>query len=274
MDNIENLLKSQPSPAASAAPPERHIHTPWTDNGVPITAATVDPESNDDEPAIDGDSGLRVHTVHASEFLEQAVESTHLRNVDHRMEATLADLRQLVEMQKSQPFSHGPRFPLQQPVPAGGVIKLPMPPVAAVMPLLKQSEGKKSHDKAHVRVHALTSCPASHPNHFTILCSLVGISDFSSLCDTVYFATERFSEATFTVVNAMLYNLFIEQDPLDPAIQEEYYSYSELCRANLETALANMPLFTSAKLENVQALLLGVSSLPVVGYIPFLDTIR
>jgi hypothetical protein len=57
------------------------------------------------------------------------------------METALANLSQLVEMQKRS-ISHGPRFPLQQPVPPGGVSKLAMPPQATVAALLKHVKGK------------------------------------------------------------------------------------------------------------------------------------
>lgn len=99
------------------------------------------------------------------------------------------------------------------------------------------------------------------PTFFTILCTLVGIKDFSDLCSTVYFPTDDFSDATFAVVNAMLYNLFVEQHSLakEEAVQEEYSKYIAICKANLETTLANFPLFLSPKIETVQALLLGVS---------------
>lgn len=76
----------------------------------------------------------------------------------------------------------------------------------------------------------------------------------------VYFPTDDFSFAQFAIVNAGLYNLFIEKCPLvqDQGIREEYLSYAQLCQANFETSLANLPLFMSLKVENVQALVLGV----------------
>lgn len=77
----------------------------------------------------------------------------------------------------------------------------------------------------------------------------------------VYFPAEDFSDAIFTIVNAGLYSMFSEQHSLasDKAIKEEYAQYIHMCRVNLETSLANLPLFMSAKVENVKALLLGVS---------------
>lgn len=64
-------------------------------------------------------------------------------------------------------------------------------------------------------------------------------------------------------MNALLYNLFSGRQPhvLDTSVQTKYTSYAQLCRANLETALANLPLFLHIEIESVQALLLGVNSL-------------
>jgi hypothetical protein len=90
----------------------------------------------------------------------------------------------------------------------------------------------------------------------------VGIPDFSNVCRAVYVGKEDLSDATFTVVNALLYNLFIERHSLatGPVAQDECKAYVHLCRTNLETALANMPLFLPLNIESVQALLLGVNS--------------
>lgn len=94
------------------------------------------------------------------------------------------------------------------------------------------------------------------------MCDLVGVADITTLCRAVYFPTEDVSDATFAVVSALLYNLFLEQHSLssDPAVREEYNRHFQLCRANLETTLANLPMLLSAKIDNVQALLLGVST--------------
>ncbi|GJN81732.1 hypothetical protein PLIIFM63780_005267 [Purpureocillium lilacinum] len=257
LGNIETLLKALASPAApSSALVVDHarsgsvslsgntfVNTPGTGSSSAPTGASTsaaDYESSEEESAFGGDSGLTAHTAFASEFLERAVKRTSLREVNPKMEAALANLSQLVEMQKRRSISHGPRFPLQKPVPPGGISKLPMPPMAAVVNLLKHAK-------------------AAPPTLFTIMCSLVGLSDFSSLCRMVYFATEDFSDATFVIVNAMLYNLFMEQHSLatEPVARDEYHSYMQMCRANLETSLANTPLFLSSKVENVQALLLG-----------------
>ncbi|EHK42702.1 hypothetical protein TRIATDRAFT_35132 [Trichoderma atroviride IMI 206040] len=241
LGSIEGILKNVLSSLATDA--SKFIHTPATtatDFNIQTTSSNADYDSASEESALGGDSGLTVHTAFASEFLERAVKRAPLRALDPKMESALANLRQLVEMQKKRSISHGPRFPLQQPVPPGGVSKLAMPPQATVAALLR-----------HVKT--------APPTFFTILCTLVGIKDFSELCSAVYFPTEDYPDATFAVVNAMLYNLFVEQHSLakEEAVREEYSKYVIICKTNLETTLANFPLFLSPKIENVQALLLG-----------------
>jgi hypothetical protein len=99
------------------------------------------------------------------------------------------------------------------------------------------------------------------PSLFSFACTLSGIVDLTSLCRLVYFPTEDFSQATFAIVNTGLYNLFMEEAVLcdDEIKHDEYRSYASLAQVNLETCLANLPLFLSAKVETIQALLLGVS---------------
>ncbi|CAH0014840.1 unnamed protein product [Clonostachys rhizophaga] len=243
LENIEAYLKhiasTQSQPATD--PGSRSLApTPITGSSIPTTASSGDIDSSDNESAFGGDSALTAQTAFASEFLENAVQRTSLREADPSIKAALATLGQLVEMQKQKSVSHGPRFPLQKPVPAGGVTKLPMPPIEVVVPLLKDAK----------------NTPMSL---FNFVCHITGLLDFDSLCRMVYFPTEDISLCHFIVVNAGLYNLFVEQGALakDQAHQDEYRAYGLLCQANMETALANLPFFLSPKIETIQALILG-----------------
>ncbi|KAJ3472733.1 hypothetical protein NLG97_g10756 [Lecanicillium saksenae] len=238
LGSIETLLRNL-STSGVPSDASRIISTPQTGSSGPTCESTADFDSSEEEAAFGGDSGLTVHTAFASEFLERAVKRTSLRSTNPKMEAALANLGQLVEMQQSR-SEHRPRFPLQRAVPPGGVSKLPLPPMALVVELLKKNK-------------------ASPVTLFTIMCDLVGVTDITTLCRAVYFPTEDVSDATFAVVSALLYNLFLEQHSLssDPTVREEYYRHFQLCRANLETTLANLPMLLSAKIDNVQALLLG-----------------
>ncbi|KAJ3520362.1 hypothetical protein NM208_g13737 [Fusarium decemcellulare] len=243
--NIETLLRDLSQRPVST--PGSGVQFPTTPQhsvgGVAgtTTASTVGFESSDDESAFGGDSVIAQQTNFASEFLEHAVERTSLHDVSPKMWEALHNLRQLAELQSRQSISHGPRFPLQQALPQGGLGQLRMPPMEVVVSLLKRIR-------------------ASPPGLFTFVCYFVGISDFSNLCRMVYFPTDDFSDSTFIIVNAGLYYLFLEQHSLtadNNAVKEEFASYLHICRVNLETALANMSLFMSAKVETVQALLLG-----------------
>lgn len=272
LGSIESLLRTlstgtlsgKSSPGEAARP---QSHTPGTgSSGIPTAASTVDFDSSDDDSAFGGDSGFTSQTAFASEFLEHAVKRTSLRDANPGMETALTNLRQLVEVQKHQSISHGPRFPFQKPIPWGGLGKLPMPPMEVVISLLKQYKSELLPSDEHFisRQAPTDGYPVdSPPSLFSFANALVGITDFSGLCRTVYFPTEDVSQATFGIVNGGLYNLFMEEMSLCPdrAKRDEYQGYADLAQANLETYLANLPLFMSSKVENVQALLLGVSHL-------------
>lgn len=95
-------------------------------------------------------------------------------------------------------------------------------------------------------------------------CSFITIEDFTESCRKVYFATEDYSIAIFIIVNAGLYYLFQEKSIIDESKSEEYLKYHYLCRDNLETALANLPLLLPPRREMVEALLLGVCGIQLV----------
>ncbi len=98
---------------------------------------------------------------------------------------------------------------------------------------------------------------------FMMSCAFVTVEDFTDSCRQVYFATDEYSTATFIIVNAGLYYLFQERSDMDESKSEEYLRYHYLCRDNLETALANLPLLLPPRKETIEALLLGVSGIPL-----------
>ncbi|KAH6956380.1 hypothetical protein DER45DRAFT_585155 [Fusarium avenaceum] len=242
LGSIENLLRDLSQRPIST--PGSNVHYPTTPaqyTSVDTAAAsTVGFDSSDEESVLGGDSVIAQQTTFASELLEHAVERTSLHDVSPKMWEALANLRQIAELQSRQSISHGPRFPLQQPLPKGGLGQLRMPPMDVVVSLLKRVK-------------------ASPPGLFTFVCYFVGISDFSNLCRMVYFPTEDFADSIFIIVNVGLYYLFLEQHTLatDKALKDEFASHLHTSRINLETGLANMSLFMSVKIETVQALIMG-----------------
>lgn len=98
---------------------------------------------------------------------------------------------------------------------------------------------------------------------FATICTFVATGPFAECCSKVYFATEDYSLMTWGTVNAGLYFLFQERAPFaeTPALRAQYLEYQALCRDNLETALANLPLLMPARHESVEILLLGARPL-------------
>lgn len=77
----------------------------------------------------------------------------------------------------------------------------------------------------------------------------------------MYFAIKDYTLATFIIVNGGLYYVFEERalNELNEERRTEYLKYRDLCVSNLATILGNLNPFMPARLENIKALLLGVS---------------
>lgn len=87
------------------------------------------------------------------------------------------------------------------------------------------------------------------------------IENFIDYCQRAYFATNEITLEIFIIVNAGLFYLFQESAILGecPADDAEFRSYRKLCQDNLETALSSLNLLVPVGIENIEALLLGVS---------------
>ncbi|KAJ0166254.1 putative transcriptional regulatory protein PB24D3.01 [Colletotrichum tanaceti] len=245
LSNIEDLLRSltnNPQGVGDAtwdASRVRHA-TPSASTVGDVSILTHD--GADSDSAFEGELSLTAHTMFASDFIESAVQRTSLQDVAPNMHAALSSLRQIVSMQSRTSSTREFRFRTQQPLPPGGLADLPMPPMNAVVALLK-----------HMKV--------SPPSIFSLACSFLDVDDLAELCRRVYFCTDNFADTTFIIVNGALFYLFMEQAYLAPdgTSQDEFESYQHMCRNNLETALACLPLMLPAKVESIEALLLAAA---------------
>ncbi|KAK0725799.1 hypothetical protein B0H67DRAFT_598868 [Lasiosphaeris hirsuta] len=199
---------------------------------------------SDDEnldSAFEGNSSMAAQTVFASDFLQSAVTRTALREHNPDMESALSSLRQIVAMQ-NRPTSHEFHFENVKPLPKGGFRDLPMPPLQLVVSLLRELKGK-------IR----SPC-------FTLMCGVVMSDKYNERCRRVYFATEDFSLTSFAIVNSGLYFLFQEKAwSAEGARKVELLGYQDMCRDNLETALANLPMLMPERRESVDVLLMGAT---------------
>ncbi|KAK3311542.1 uncharacterized protein B0T15DRAFT_549129 [Chaetomium strumarium] len=195
-------------------------------------------DDDDGISAFEGDSSMTAQAVFASEFLENAVTRTLPHDLDPAMRSALSSLQQIVNMQ-NRPSAPENRFANAKPLPKGGLRELPMPP-------------------AHVVVSALREAKDTPPVSFIAICTFVATENFPERCSKVYFATEDYSLMTWGIVNAGLYFLFQERASLAEGAQRaQLLEYQSLCRDNLETALANLPLLMPARKESIEVLLLG-----------------
>ncbi|KAF6810791.1 fungal specific transcription factor domain protein [Colletotrichum sojae] len=203
-------------------------------------ASVLTHDGADSDSAFEGDLSLTAHTMFASEFIENAVQRTSLQDLPPNMHAALSSLRQIVSMQNKVSSLREMRFRTQQPLPPGGLADLPMPPMNAVVALLK-----------HMK--------ASPPGIFSIACSFLDVDDLAELCRRVYFCTDTFADTTFIIVNGALFYLFMEQAYLaaDATARDEFERYQHMCQSNLETSLACLPLMLPAKVESIEALLVA-----------------
>ena len=135
LGNIEALLRNSP---------HRPIPVPTTQHR-PIIPSTVDTGTTsppdfgtpDAGSVFGSNSVITQQTSFANELIEHVMKRNSLRDIDPRMSEALANLRQIMEVQRQSPITYGPRFPLQQSLPPGGLGQLEMPPVDAVVSLLR-----------------------------------------------------------------------------------------------------------------------------------------
>ena len=101
---------------------------------------------------------------------------------------------------------------------------------------------------------------ANPPSVFQSYFPFISAEYFEEKCREVYFATEDYSDATFIIVNAGLFHIFLDYTyySIKSNTKSEYKDYLQLCQNNTETDLANLNLFMPASAESIEALTLGV----------------
>lgn len=90
----------------------------------------------------------------------------------------------------------------------------------------------------------------------------LSVKYFTEKCREVYFCIQDYSDAAFIITTFCMYGLFHEYGGMekDVTMREEHHHYIEMCRNNLETALANLNILMPANHDSIMALSLGVSA--------------
>jgi hypothetical protein len=104
------------------------------------------------------------------------------------------------------------------------------------------------------------TCLETPPACFGGFVPFLSVNYFTEKCREVYFNTDEYSDAAFVISNYGIYNIFFELGGKDPDLnmREEYLSYVDMCRSNLDTALANLNILMPAIQESIKALAVGV----------------
>ncbi|KAF4824186.1 putative transcriptional regulatory protein [Colletotrichum siamense] len=213
-------LPSQPA-ATSTSTPASHVNT-------------VQPTG----PMLEGESSMTAQSIFAHEFLRKTVgDSASVLE----MRETLDALHSLVEGLKQQSASHELTYAHARPVPRPALSEWEMPPVQSAVSVIRDAKAQRVLGVQWVNNFL-------HPDHFV------------DLTLKVFFAPTEFNEAEFIIVNAGLESLYLDMimtGKITDQQKEEYTKMSAICRDNLETALANLPLHLPATMDMIVALLFG-----------------
>jgi len=138
LENIETLLRNSPHrpiPVPESSTTQYRSALSSTVNAG--TTYTPDFGTPDAGSVFGSNSVITQQTSFANELIEDVMQRNSLRDIDPRMSEALANLRQIMEVQRQSPITYGPRFPLQRSLPPGGLRQLEMPPIDVVVPLLR-----------------------------------------------------------------------------------------------------------------------------------------
>ncbi|KAJ5795163.1 transcriptional regulator family: Fungal Specific TF [Penicillium paradoxum] len=202
-------------------------------------------EQHDSSSGFEGSSSLTAHGAYASALLESAVSQSSLQvSSSPKINAALSLLKQLVgiQNQRREADSQGNQF-LTKNARLGlrrDLHGLEMPPLPLVLGVLRK-------------------CQETPPACFGGYVPFLSVDYFTEKCREVYFCVDEYSDAAFVVTNFCLYMILFETGATENEAtkREEYQHYIEMCRNNLETALANLNILMPATEESVTALAVG-----------------
>ncbi|XHF99239.1 hypothetical protein AWENTII_002745 [Aspergillus wentii] len=233
-------LKPAATPSTAPTTVETSYHKPITPSASGYASSTTALDHH--ESAFEGSSSLAAHSAYASQFLETAVSRGALQTSSPKINEALYTLKQIVNMQDNQAHSSSRevRFPNKTSIPGSKLQNLTLPPTEVVVSLLR-------------------TLKESDPSILQGFCPFITTDRFIEKCRDVYFATEDYSDATFIVVNGVIYYVLMEYGftSNDQKAKDENTSYLNLCRNNLETALSNLNFLMPARTEYIEALTLG-----------------
>ncbi|KAF2877676.1 hypothetical protein BDV95DRAFT_535423 [Massariosphaeria phaeospora] len=175
------------------------------------------------------------HSAHIIDFVRAVIDDKSLRDSRSGVDETFRSLEKLVQTLEDPANTRNSSYPDRK---VGNYRnRPPMPPLEAVVTVLRWAK--------------------EHQHYFRIawISQVLPLENFAEICRKVYFAVDDYSEIEFVLANAYLSYVFSEH--IVSSGLQEYREYCQVCRNNLNIALARLPLLVPATMEAVAALLLG-----------------
>ncbi|KAE8135088.1 hypothetical protein BDV38DRAFT_294908 [Aspergillus pseudotamarii] len=234
---LNDLKVSRPEPERPQLPRGTQPLSNET-HSTPAVSGQATPADLAAGPVVEGDSSLTAHSAFANDFLQTFVSPDAVQDCSLEMRETLDALAHTVATLKKQTASSeiiDPHFP---PTNRPRLNDLELPPIEKAVALIRLAKSQSLAGTGWIY-------------------EFLQLNHFSDMCLGVYFSDD-YPGIDVITVNAGLHSLFSDYAFQLPEEHREAYSgFADLCRANLEAALADLPLHLPATSNAILALIFG-----------------
>ena len=131
-----------------------------------------------------------------------------------------------------------------------------MPPLDAAVSVLRWARGQVPLSFGDSTCLTYNVAANGRQPRMVWISRVLPLETFSDICRKIYFAIDDYNEIEFILANGYLSYIFCEH--ISVSGLSDYQEYSRLCRENLQTACARLPLLLPPSMEVIAALTLGV----------------
>lgn len=227
------------SPGSATASHQTHPSpSPSIGNSVSATPAAT-PASNIRH--FEGDTSLSAYTTSTNDHLQKAFRNTQLLQQDPDLAAALKSLSQIVSTQNVYPGEHD--VPTSERI-VKNTQRYAIPPAEVVSRVLRE-------------------CEDIYDTVIGLLYPVRPYMEVVALCKDVYFNIDDIPVATLIVAFGSLYFVFRCYQfsfTKEDSRQEEFNSYTTMFVRNMMDLIGLLPVLMAPTVDNLEALLLGVSA--------------
>ncbi|RDW69777.1 hypothetical protein BP6252_08797 [Coleophoma cylindrospora] len=185
----------------------------------------------------EGGTSLKAHSLHAKGLFETLSSSTSAKR-SARLRDALTSLQNTLKAESDPAMFYDLRFTSEREMKFTSISDLEMPPMQAVLEVLRAANEKLPH--------------------MFLEAPMFEVTQFSEMCKNLYFCTTDYSPALFTIVNAGLAHLFAQGAfEKEGSAATEWQRYAYICGLNFELTMENLTIFLAPSLESCQALICG-----------------